>query len=70
MEFICTLESGEKRMSNLDQETPLCPIISVVMPVFNGDRYLCEAIDSILSQTFTNFELIIIDDGSTDAKLI
>jgi hypothetical protein len=42
------------------------PVVSVVMPVFNGERFLREAIDSILSQTFSDFEFIIINDGSTD----
>ena len=42
------------------------PLISVVMPVYNGERFLTEAIDSILNQTFRDFEFIIIDDGSTD----
>jgi len=42
------------------------PTVSVVMSVFNGEAYLTEAIDSILAQTFDDFELIIIDDGSTD----
>lgn len=42
------------------------PRISVVMPVWNGEAYLREAMDSILSQTFTDFEFIIVDDGSTD----
>jgi len=42
------------------------PTFSVLMPVYNGDRFLKEAIDSILNQTFTNFEFIIVDDGSTD----
>lgn len=42
------------------------PKISVLMAVFNGERYLIEAIDSILGQTFTDFEFIIIDDCSTD----
>ncbi|MDR2056690.1 MAG: glycosyltransferase [Dysgonamonadaceae bacterium] len=40
--------------------------ISVVMAVYNGEKYLKEAIDSIRSQTFGNFEFIIINDGSTD----
>jgi glycosyltransferase involved in cell wall biosynthesis len=45
------------------------PLISVVLPVYNGAKYLAEAIDSILAQTFTDFELIMIDDGSTDGSL-
>jgi len=40
--------------------------ISVLMSVFNGERYLSQAIESILNQTFTDFEFLIINDGSTD----
>ena len=40
--------------------------ISVCMPVYNASRYLRDCIDSILSQSFTDFELLIVDDGSTD----
>ena len=43
------------------------PLVSVIMPAFNAERYLAAAIDSILSQTFTDFEFIIIDDASSDA---
>lgn len=42
------------------------PPITVIIPTYNGAPYLCEAIESILGQTFTNFELIIIDDASSD----
>ena len=42
------------------------PKISVVMPAYNAENYIAEAIDSILNQTFTDFEFIIIDDCSSD----
>lgn len=42
------------------------PAISILMPVYNCALYLAEAIESILNQTFTDFELIVLDDGSTD----
>lgn len=44
------------------------PLVSVIMPVYNGEKYLAEAIDSILAQTFTDFELLIVDDASTDGS--
>lgn len=40
--------------------------ISIIVPVYNVERYLSKCVDSILNQTFTDFELILIDDGSTD----
>ncbi len=45
------------------------PTISVILPVFNGGAFLAEAIESILDQTYTNFEFLMIDDGSTDSSL-
>ena len=42
------------------------PKISVIVPIFNGEKYLCRCIDSILYQTFDDFELILINDGSSD----
>ena len=42
------------------------PIISVLVPVYNVEDYLRRCLDSILSQTFTNFEAVLVDDGSTD----
>ena len=48
---------------------PSIPIVSVVMSVYNSELYLREAIESVLSQNFSDFELIIINDGSTDGSL-
>jgi GT2 family glycosyltransferase len=42
------------------------PVVTVLMPVYNAEVYLREAIDSILQQTLTDFEFLIVDDASTD----
>ncbi|WP_298037722.1 glycosyltransferase [uncultured Desulfuromonas sp.] len=46
----------------------LCPKVTVLMPVYNGERFLHDSIKSILQQTFEDFEFLIIDDGSSDAS--
>jgi glycosyltransferase involved in cell wall biosynthesis len=52
-------------MTNTQKSSPV-PKISVLMPAYNAEKYITEAIDSILAQTFADFEFIIINDGSTD----
>lgn len=51
---------------NIDQ---ISPLVSVVMAVYNGENYLRQAMDSILTQTFGSYEFIIINDGSSDSSL-
>lgn len=45
------------------------PYISVILPVYNAEKYIAQSIQSILNQTFEDFELIVVDDGSTDQSL-
>jgi glycosyltransferase involved in cell wall biosynthesis len=46
------------------------PEVTVLMPVYNGEKYLRESIESILNQTFKDFEFLIINDGSTDGSVL
>lgn len=45
----------------------MCPMVSIVLPVFNGERYLEQSINSCIAQSFVDWELIIVDDASTDS---
>ncbi|BDU23552.1 MULTISPECIES: glycosyltransferase [unclassified Flavobacterium] len=42
------------------------PLVSVIIPCFNSSQFVKETIESVLSQTYQNFEIIIVDDGSED----
>lgn len=52
--------------ANVEEKGKIMPEISVIVPVYNVEEYLRPCIDSILEQTFTDFELILVDDGSPD----
>ena len=56
-------------MRSIEQGTT-SPLVSIIMPAFNAEAHITESIQSILRQTYTNFELIIIDDKSTDKTAI
>ena len=52
-----------------EKKKPLKPLLTVLMPVYNAEKFLAESIGSILNQTYYNFELLILDDASTDNSL-
>jgi glycosyltransferase involved in cell wall biosynthesis len=44
------------------------PIVSIIVPVYNVEKYIRQCLDSIVAQTFTDFEAVLVDDGSTDSS--
>lgn len=69
------MEESKRKKDTLPRvkavETPLSslsPSISVIIPLYNAERYIGECLDSLLGQTFKDFELIIVDDCSTDSS--
>ena len=44
-------------------------LISVIVPIYNTEKYLVECVESIREQTYSNIEIILVDDGSTDASI-
>lgn len=62
------LENDKRDIINRSQEEKILTKLSIIVPVYNVEQYLNDCVDSILKQEFSDFELILIDDGSTDAS--
>ena len=45
------------------------PLVSIIIPVYNSERFLKECFESILAQTFEDYEVLVVDDGSSDSRL-
>ena len=52
-----------------DRPTGDTPLISVIIPIYNAEKTLARCIDSLMKQSFSDFEILLIDDGSTDSSL-
>ncbi len=60
--------AGERRRTGNSKLTPT-RAVSVCLPTYNGERFIKEALDSVIGQTYRDFELLVVDDGSTDRTL-
>ena len=63
--------TGHEKMTNGEAAltSAVQPLVSVIMPAYNAERYIAEAISSVLAQRYTNWELLVVNDGSTDGTV-
>ncbi|MBS0290028.1 MAG: glycosyltransferase [Proteobacteria bacterium] len=64
--FLCRAQLQEQILKYYQLSQMLTPLVSIILPTYNRAHFLAETIESVLNQTYSHFELIIVDDGSTD----
>src|SRR5712692_376662 len=69
MKLVSWIPHGESSLGNRDMNAASQPLVSIVTPVYNGAQYLSECIESILAQTYTNWDYTIVNNCSTDGSL-
>lgn len=57
-----------KALEHVDQSQPTSPLVSVIIPVYNAANYIAEALDSVVAQTFKDYEILVVNDGSSDTE--
>lgn len=53
----------------MEEKMDFEPLISIIVPIFNAEKYLKECLESIINQTYKNIEILLINDGSSDSSL-
>ena len=60
------MTTGQTQWGPMTKPTETVPLVSIIVPVFNGEKYLKQCLDSLLAQSYPNYELLVMDDASTD----